>query len=61
MLKTCEVCGDTINTKEQPYFKFGNKYICDDTVNVECVVNWCGWHRKNEDKTGCWEYNPNFQ
>jgi hypothetical protein len=51
MIKYCEVCGNPINTKNEPYFKFGNKYICDDTINVECIVNWCGQHRKNEEKT----------
>jgi len=51
MSKICAVCGQEIDTKNQPYFKIGNKYICDDTVNVECITNWVGWHRKNEDKT----------
>jgi len=51
MNKICTACGQEIDTKNQPYFKIGNKYICDDTVNVECITNWVGWHRKNEDKT----------
>ena len=51
MKKLCNVCGREINTKEQPYFKIGAKYICDDTINVGCCVTFLSWHRKNEDKT----------
>lgn len=49
MIKRCLVCGKEIDTKTMPYFKFGKDYVCDDTVNVECIVNYDGWHRKNED------------
>ena len=51
MIKKCFVCGKDINTKEEPYFKFGSQYVHDDTINVECIVNYCSWHRKNEEKT----------
>jgi hypothetical protein len=51
MKKKCVICGQSIDTKEEPYFKIGRDYICDDTVNVECCVNYLGRHRKNEDKT----------
>jgi len=51
MIKICTVCGQEIDTKEQPYFKIGSKYICDDTVNVDCCTIFFSWHRKNEDKT----------
>jgi len=51
MKKICVVCGQEINTKYQPYFKIGSKYICDDTVNVECITIFLSWNRKNEDKT----------
>lgn len=51
MIKICVVCGQNIDTKSQPYFKIGSKYICDDTINVECITNWVSWNRKNEDKT----------
>ena len=51
MIKECVVCKEKIDTKEEPYFKFGNDYVCDDTKNVDCIVNYCGRHRKNEDKT----------
>ena len=51
MKKICVVCDKVIDTKEEPYFKMGTKYICDDSVNVECIITFCAWNRKNEDKT----------
>lgn len=50
-MRKCVICGKPIDINKEPYFKFSKIYICDDSVNVECIVNWCGQHRKNEDKT----------
>jgi len=51
MTKTCVICGQKIDIENQPYFKMNNKYICDDTVNVECITYYVSLFRKNEDKT----------
>ena len=51
MKKLCEVCDKIIDTVEDPYFKIGTQYICDDSVDVECILTFCAWNRKNADKS----------
>ncbi|WP_161627016.1 hypothetical protein [Paenibacillus polymyxa] len=39
--KQCYMCKKEINTKEDPHYKFGGKYICYTEDTEDCVIAYC--------------------